>query len=233
MATTIPVKCNFRKSKDDAGNEIPAIDPVTFNFHALDAGDVIQLMFKDKVDEATMDQLKGLFIVPPVPEGQKAPEPTEQDKVVGMILTAVNSVTLDHVKKVVFDDVDLNVVRQTKELDPTLYDFTMIALLPPSRRGAVGIEDEMWDDFVADYVEVIQHHGMDEKRAKVGADIMKNRLNKVKSNKQALEQFKVRIQTWYSNSSRAEALTPVYTYLIDRVEKLIATNEPLTVLQSF
>ena len=233
MANIVAVKCNFRKSKDDAGNEIPAIDPVTFNFHALDAKDVVRLMFQGKVDDATMGQLQDLFTVAPIPEGQKPAEPTDQDKVLSTILAAVNEVTLDHIKKVVFDDVDLNVVRTSKELDPALYDFTMIALLPPNRRGAVGIEDETWEEFVADYVSVIQHHGMDEKRARVGADIMKNRLNKVKSNKPALEQFKMRIQTWYANSSKAEQLTPVYTYLIDRVEKLITNNEPVTILQSF
>ena len=52
------------------------------------------------------------------------------------------------------------------------------------------------EDFVKElYLVVIQEHGMDEKRAKVGADILKNKLNKVKQNKDALQQFAQRIDT--------------------------------------
>ena len=201
---------SFKETKDkDTGKVIPKPDPVIVDFKPT-----------------TLEEIANLL------NGTGMPEETTA-KVRDLILVSLNDVKRTHIKKVLFDDMDLDELRQSHMIDPSLYDLVTIALMPPARRGAVGIEDEVWDMFEQDYQDVMQANGVDEKRAKVGANILRNRLNKVKSNLDALKQFELRISTWYTNTKNGEAMEKVYGYLSDRVQKLIVANEPQTVLQSF
>lgn len=201
---------SFKETKDkDTQKVIPKPDPVIVDFKPT-----------------TLDEIAALL------NGTGMPEETTA-KVRDLILISLNDVKRTHIKKVLFDDMDLDELRTSHTIDPELYDLVTIALMPPARRGAVGIEDEVWDSFEQDYQEVMQANGVDEKRAKVGANILRNRLNKVKSNLDALKQFELRIGTWYTNTKNGEIMEGVYKYLSDRVQKLIVANEPQTVLQSF
>lgn len=155
----------------------------------------------------------------------------EQAKVDELIVDSINSVAIDYVKNL-FDDIGLEKVR-VEGIDPELYDFSLIAMLPPSTRGATGIDDDTWDDFEQDYVSVMTQHGIEEKRAQVGASILKNKLVKVRQSIDALKQFEQRIQMWYGHTSKGETLAAVYTYLNARVQKFIVANEPQQVLASF
>lgn len=202
---------NFKESTDkDTGKKIPKPDPVIIDFKPTTLTDVYVLLNGDESTPA---------------------ETTE--KVRELVLTSLNDVKRTHIKKVLFDDMDLDELRVSHTIDPALYDLVTIALMPPARRGAVGIEEEVWDSFETDYQEVMQANGVDEKRAKVGASIIRNRFNKVKSNLDALKQFELRITTWYTNTKNGEVMEPVYKYLSDRVQKLIVANQPEAVLQSF
>lgn len=202
------VKFGFRKTKDpETQKEIPAPDPIIMKFQSETVQSVAALLNGE-----------GLT-------------PEETEKVREFIVGCVNDAKKEYVKTL-FDDVGYDEAR-ANGIAPELYDVKVIAMLPPTRRGASGIPDELWEEFVADYQEVIVHHGVDVKRAKVGADIMRGRFNKVRQQKEALLQFKTRIQTWYNHSSKAEQLATVYEYLIERAEKLIAANEPQNVLASF
>lgn len=202
---------NFKESTDkDTGKKIPKPDPVVIDFKPTTLEDVAVLLQGD----------------PNTPVETTA-------KVRELILTSLNDVKRTHIKKVLFDDMDLDELRASHTIDPALYDLVTIALMPPARRGAVGIEEEVWDSFETDYQEVMQANGVDEKRAKVGANIIRNRFNKVKSNLDALKQFELRITTWYTNTKNGEVMEPVYKYLSDRVQKLIVANQPEAVLQSF
>ena len=68
-------------------------------------------------------------------------------KIQELILTSINEVKRTHIRKVLFDDLSLDEIRASHTIDPELYDIQTIALMPPARRGAVGIEDEMWGRF--------------------------------------------------------------------------------------
>jgi len=211
----IAEKFSFRETTDpDTKKVIPKPDPVVIGFKPT-----------------TLDQLKEYL--EPANESDDDERKLTVAKIQELILTSINEVKRTHIRKVLFDDLVLDEVRASHTIDPSLYDIETIALMPPARRGAVGIEDEMWEDFTKNYILVIQEHGMDEKRAKVGADILKNKLNKVKQNKDALQQFAQRIDTWYTNTQEGEKFEPVYKYLADRVQKLIVANEPQNVLASF
>lgn len=211
----IAEKFSFRETTDPETKKVtPKPDPVVIGFKPT-----------------TLDQLKSYL--EPVPEDADDERKMTVAKIQELILTSINEVKRTHIRKVLFDDLSLDEIRASHTIDPELYDIQTIALMPPARRGAVGIEDEMWEDFVKNYILVIQEHGMDEKRAKVGADILKNKLNKVKQNKDALQQFAQRIDTWYTNTLEGEKFEPVYKYLADRVQKLIVANEPQNVLASF
>lgn len=202
---------NFKESTDkETGKKIPKPDPVIIDFKPTTLEDVSILLAGD----------------PETPAETTA-------KVRELILTSLNDVKRTHIKKVLFDDMDLDELRTSHAIDPSLYDLVTIALMPPARRGAVGIEEEVWDSFEIDYQEVMQANGVDEKRAKVGANIIRNRFNKVNRNLDALKQFELRITTWYTNTKNGEVMEPVYKYLSDRVQKLIVANQPEAVLQSF
>jgi hypothetical protein len=129
------------------------------------------------------------------------------------------------------EDIGVEKVR-TEGLDPALYSFQVIANLPAASKTV--FDDETWASFKADYIEVMtETGGVDQQRAKVGAEILATRLNKVKGNKTALEQFRDRIKTWYNNTKKDEEFVKVYQYLIGRCEDFIKANEPEAVLASF
>jgi hypothetical protein len=208
-------KFTFRETTDpDTKKVIPKPDPVVIAFKPTTL-DQLQAMLKP-IDESADDEVK-----------------LTTAKIQELILSSINEVKRTHIRKVLFDDLNLDEIRVSHTIDPSLYDIETIALMPPARRGAVGIEEELWEDFTKNYIVVIQEHGMDEKRAKVGADILRNKLNKVKQNKDALQQFAQRIDTWYTNTQEGEKFESVYKYLADRVQKLIVANEPQNVLASF
>ena len=155
---------------------------------------------------------------------------SEDAKVQEMLVDAVNTPILSYCRDLI-DEIGIEDVR-TGGIPSDRYSFEIIANLPPTARGA-GIEDEVWKAFAMDYQEVITATGIDAKRAEVGAAILVGKLNKVKNNKDALEQFKQRINIWFSNSSKQEDLASVYQYLNGRVEKFLVANAPQNVLASF
>lgn len=192
-------KFGFRKTKDDAGNEIPAADPITMKVHLVDLEEVIALL------------------------------KSEDDKVQEMVIDSLNTPILGYIRQLI-EDIGVEKVR-AEGLDPSQYSFSVIANLPASSKTV--FDEDTWSAFKQDYIDVIVSNGVDQTRAKVGAEILAGRLNKVKSNKVALEQFRDRIKTWYNNSSKAEEMVKVYQYLIGRCEEFIKANEPEAVLASF
>lgn len=192
-------KFGFRKTKDDAGNEIAAPEPVVLKTTLLDIEGVIELL------------------------------KSEDDKVLEMVVDSLNTPILGYIRQLI-EDIGVEKVR-AEGLDPSLYSFQLIANLPAASKTV--FDEDTWNAFKADYIEVIVANGVDVPRAKVGAEILAGRLNKVKGNKTALEQFRDRIKTWYNNSSKAEEMQKVYQYLIGRCEEYIKANEPEAVLASF
>jgi hypothetical protein len=103
--------------------------------------------------------------------------------------------------------------------------------LPPASKTV--FDEETWSAFKEDYISVITQHGVLPAQAKVGAEHFAARLNRVKGNTDALEQFAKRLETWYGNTRKGEELMKVYQYLAQRINDFIAANQPENVLTSF
>lgn len=151
-------------------------------------------------------------------------------KVIDAVIDSLNSVVLgyyrDLIETIGIDEVRANGIPAEK------YSFELIANLPA--RSKTVFEDAVWEEFKKDYLGVmVPAAGLTPDKAKVGGEILAGRLNKVRGNLVALNQFADRIKTWYANSSKQEEMLPVYQYLIGRCEDFIAANQPEAVLASF
>jgi len=151
-------------------------------------------------------------------------------KVLEMMVDTLNAPSISYYRELIED---LGVENVRKDGIPAeRYSFEAIAALPPASKSM--FDEETWNAFKADYISVIMAKGgVDENRAKVGAEILATRLNRVKGNLTALEQFQDRIKTWFGNTEKKEEMLKVYQYLIGRCEGFIAANQPETVLASF
>lgn len=150
-------------------------------------------------------------------------------KVLEMVVDTLNGPILGYYRDLI-DIIGIDEVR-ANGIPPEKYSFELIANLPA--RSKTVFEEAVWNDFKADYISVLVANSIPAEKAKTGAEILAGRLNKVKGNLDALQQFKDRIKTWFGNSSKAEEMTPVYQYLIGRCEDFIAANQPEAVLASF
>jgi hypothetical protein len=151
-------------------------------------------------------------------------------KVVDMVVDSLNAPILGYYRELI-DDLGIDKVR-AEGIPAEKYTFETIAELPPASKSM--FDEETWNAFKEDYKTVIMEASqVDEKRATVGAEILAGRLNRVKGNLDALEQFKDRIMTWYSNSSKQEEMLKVYQYLLRRCEDFIVANQPEAVLATF
>lgn len=151
------------------------------------------------------------------------------EKVLKAVVDTLNSPILSYIRELI-DTYGVEDVR-SNGLPADKYSFETIANLPPASKAV--FDEATWSEFKTDYMEVVVANGVGLPQAKIGAEILATRLIRVKSNLPALNQFRDRIRTWYTNSSKQEQMLPVYEYLIGRCEGFIASNQPETILASF
>lgn len=149
-------------------------------------------------------------------------EGPEFDKARVLIVEACNAVILDQARAAVNDDPEA--VRE-KGIDPDVIDFVKIAALPPATRRGTAIADEVWEAFVLDYVEVMQHHGKTKEKAEMGAKLLSKRFQQVKGNKKVIQALKENLSTWFANSKKAEDFQAIYETLAGKADQLLAADE--------
>jgi hypothetical protein len=200
-----PTKTKFffkkRKEKNEAGlvvKEIPAPEPLEIELPLLSMDDVVALINGEGQDDDTKAKVRGL------------------------ILEALNNVIIEQARDAVNDDTEG--VRE-KGIPADSVDFTKIALMPPAQRRGSAIPDEVWEAFIADYTEVMQHHGKTKEKAEMGAKLLSKKFQAVKGNKKVIAALKDNLSTWFANSEKAEEFQQVYETLATKADTLLAADE--------
>jgi hypothetical protein len=147
---------------------------------------------------------------------------SNNEKVHSLILESLNNVIIDQVRAEVNDDVEG--VRE-KGVAADTYDFVKIAELPPATRRGSAIPDEVWEGFIKDYTEVMQHHGKTAEKAAMGAKLLKQKFQPVKSNKKVIKALKENLQTYFTNTEKAEEFQQVYETLSSKADTLLEADE--------
>lgn len=202
--TPTKMKFSFKKRKNKDANgivigEIEAPKPVELEIPLLSGiDDVAALINLEGADDAT------------------------KTKVHALIVEALNDVILGQVRDAVGNDVE---AARDGKLPADTYDFVKIAILPPAERRGSGIADEIWDGFMADYVEVMQHHGKTKEKAEMGAKLLRQRFSAVKGNKNLIGALKQNLSTWYANTEKGEDFQTVYELLATKADSYLATDE--------
>lgn len=146
----------------------------------------------------------------------------EDQKQKDLLLEAVNNIVFAQARSLVDDDPE----KARKEgIDNSQLSWEFIANMPPATRRGGGIPDEVWDEFVKDYVEVMQHHGKTKEKAETGAKILAKRFNPVKDNKKVVKALQENVMLWYTNTSKQEDFMQVYETLTSKADTLLAKDE--------
>jgi hypothetical protein len=152
----------------------------------------------------------------------------EASNVHAWILDGINSQIVTAARKQVDDTADFVT---GMALDEDKLDVSYLASLPKSTRG-LGLTKEDWDNFVADYIEVMVNEiGKEPEKAEKAAQLLKGKFNAVKTNKQVIETLVTLLSQWFTTTTKAAEFGTIYEYLTGRADTLI--NEPQKDLSDF
>ena len=177
---------------------IPAPPPVEYEIPLVDTVDDIMEMLK--VDG------EGKFV---------------DEKQAKLLFEAANNIILEQARGQI-NDPEFD---REKGLDYSQLTWAHIANLPPAQRRGPAIPEETWAAFEKDYVEVMQHHGKSEEKARAGAKLLLQKFQPVKLNKKVVGALKTNLQTWFTNSEKAEDFQEIYENLIGKADVLLEKDE--------
>lgn len=111
-------------------------------------------------------------------------------------------------------------------LKPSDLDWFAIANLPKSERRGLGISDEDFEAFYADYLEVMpKATGKDADRIGKHISIYKKKFAGVRNDKKALQVLKDALALYATATPNLEEQQSVYEYLSKRVDTLLQEDE--------
>lgn len=228
----VPTKTKFnfksKKEKDENGNPVMVQDTVDKK-----EGDQITKVPAVNTDGTPKLVEKVIPAAPPleveipllnVEDLKTILSAENNDKQIALILESMNAQILEQAREQV-NDPEANV--REKGLDLTKLTFEFIANLPPSQRRGTAIPDEKWELFGKDYVDVMQHHGKDEAKAKTGAKLLIKKYQPVKGNKKVVQALKENLQLWFTNTTKenSEEFQDIYESLMSKADTLLAQDE--------
>lgn len=109
-------------------------------------------------------------------------------------------------------------------LDQVMWDF--IANMPESEKRGRGIPKEVWEEFAADYIQVMPGvTGKTEDQVSLAAKLFLNKFQSVKTNKPVLRKLQEQLTVYANNSTNAENYSDCVKFLSEKVETLLAADE--------
>lgn len=143
------------------------------------------------------------------------------EKQVKLVFEAMGNVILEQARGQIND----SEFDREKGLDYSQLTWAHIANLPPAQRRGPAIPDAVWEAFEVDYIEVMQHHGKTEEKARAGAKLLLAKFQPVKLNKKVVGALKENLQVWFTNSSRNEEFQEIYENLAGKADVLLEKDE--------
>lgn len=148
-----------------------------------------------------------------------------------LLLDAATDVVIDRVRTVI------NEVRaklpEGQEIKPEMIDlsqatWSVIANIPKAVRKGLGISDEDWEDFAADYRAVMpKATGKDVDRIEKHIKLFKSKYAQCRNDKKALGVLDQMLDVWAANTGEMEDNQTVFEYLKNRVQSLLQEEEKI------
>jgi hypothetical protein len=113
-----------------------------------------------------------------------------------------------------------------EDIDQSQLLWSVIANMPKAQRRGLGIAEEDWDDFAADYRAIMPGAtGKDKDRIEKHIQLFKKKYQQCRNDKKALGVLQEMLQLWAATTSAMEDNENVYEYLKSRVETLLQEDE--------
>lgn len=121
---------------------------------------------------------------------------------------------------------DPNAEIKAESIDTSKLLWSVIANTPKAARRGLGITEEDWDDFAADYRAIMPGvTGKDKDRIEKHIQIFKRKLQPVRNDKKALGVLGDMLALWAAHTSAMEDNQTVYEYLKERIDTLLKEEE--------
>lgn len=150
-----------------------------------------------------------------------------------LLQEAVYSVVYEQARQAINAIRDKNVENKQPEAEikPEMIDdasllWSVIANLPKAQRRGLGISEEDWNDFAADYRAIMPGvTGKDKDRIEKHVQLFLKKYQPCRNDKKALQVLKDALVMWAANTSAMEDNLTVYEYLQERVNTLLQEEE--------
>lgn len=146
-----------------------------------------------------------------------------------LLLDAATDIVVDRVRTVI------NEVRaklpdgqeiKAEMIDLGVAHWSAIAAIPKAVRKGLGIADEDWEDFAADYRAIMPNAtGKDADRIEKHIKLFKSKYAQCRNDKKALGVLAEMLDVWAANTSAMEDNQTVFEYLQGRAKSLIQEEE--------
>ncbi len=143
-------------------------------------------------------------------------------KEVDLLIEAVTGVILEQAREYINEHEEANADNFPYEM----LSWETIANLPKAERRGGGISKELWEDFEKDYVEIMPAvTGKKVESVKMAAKVFVTKFAGATTNKPVLKLLQQQLGLYANNTTQGEALAPCIEFLMNKVEKLINTDE--------
>jgi hypothetical protein len=142
-------------------------------------------------------------------------------KALDLLLEAVQDVIVSRARDVINETETVT----SENFDYSQCDWNIIANLEKEDRRS-GISKETWDDFAADYVEVMPAiSGTSKEQSANAAKIFVGKFNAIKTKKDIIAKLKLRLSMYAEHSPRAAEFAECIDVLLKKADKLIQAKE--------
>ena len=143
-------------------------------------------------------------------------------KEVDLLLEAVANVILEQAREYINENEGVNADNFPYEM----LSWETIANLPKAERRGGGISKELWEDFAKDYVDVMPAvTGKKKESVEMAAKVFVAKFAGATTNKPVLKLLQQQLAVYASSTTQGEQLAPCIEFLMNKVEKLLNTDE--------
>lgn len=144
------------------------------------------------------------------------------DKQVALVMETLQKPILEQARA----QVDDNETITAETLDYSKLSWDAISRLEPAARRGGGIPKELWEAFVADYIEVMPAvTGKTLEQVTRAATLFGQKLSSVKGNKTVLTALRSFLDIYFSNTPKAEEFVECYEFLVNKADALLQADD--------
>ena len=144
------------------------------------------------------------------------------EKQVSLVLETLQKPILEQARA----QVDENETITVDTLDYSKLSWEAISKLEPAARRGGGIPKEVWEAFVADYIEVMPAvTGKTLEQVTRAATLFGQKLSSVKGNKKVLAALRGFLDLYFANTPKSDEFVDCYEFLVNKAEALLAADD--------